>query len=243
MSEFNTDAFFDIIKSETPALYQAEVGPKIQTAEERREAWLRERLGKFTASEFHRLMANGKGADALSAGAKTYATEKAIELLTEPTFDNYVSAAMQWGLDHEAEAVSAWESRTGLPVEDHSHNQIFLPLGDSAGGTPDGLIRSESAGIEIKCPNSKTHLEYRAIHDAESLKSIAPDYCWQIQGLMLITGYERWFFVSYDPRFKNWKHRLHIASIAVNPTDIDRLVERLDKAIQYRDEIVSGLSH
>ena len=225
-----------------PALIAAQTGPKIQTPGERREAWLRQRLGKFTASEFHRLMANGKNGE-LSVGLKTYATEKAVELLTDPVFDHYTSPAMQWGLDHEAEAIAAFMTHTGFAVESHSHNQQFLTLGDAIGGTPDGYIKGpDPSGIEVKCPASKTHLEYFRIVGASTLYEIAPQYYWQCQGLMLITGYKFWNFVSYDPRFKDPRLRLHCAIIQSQQTDLELLASRLGKAIDYRNVILSALA-
>jgi hypothetical protein len=242
MNEFNTDAFFDTIKSETHALYLAEAGPKIKTESEIHTEWLMKRRGKFTASEAHRLMANGKVAGELSAGAKTYCMEKAVELLTE--FDaedtGYISREMQWGIDHEHDAVEAFMKATGLNVRNHGREQVFIELGKDAGGTPDGVY--DGGGVEIKCPNSKTHLEYFGVSDGEDLKNINPAYYWQCQMLMLCTGHGNWYFISYDPRFKNQNHRFHIALIEVNQDDTNRLVAKLDMAIKYRDTIIKQLS-
>jgi hypothetical protein len=226
-----------------PPLASLPVGPKLKTPDERRAEWLAQRWGRFTASQFHRLMSNGKLADKLSAGAKAYCLEKAVEIMTEVSVDGYVSPAMQWGLDHEAEAAEAFMARSGLLVDKHNHDQTFLTLGDSIGGTPDGLIKGCAAGVEIKCPSSKVHLDYLGITGAASLFEIAPDYYWQCQGLMLITGYLEWHFVSYDPRFKDEKLRLHTALIKAVVTDIQRLVKRLPLAIQYRDSICASLTH
>ena len=220
-----------------PPLSSASAGAAIKSPEDIRREWLMLRLGKFTASEFHRLMGY-QGKDELPKGGQTYALEKAIEILTEFQPDNYVSQAMQWGIDREPEAVAAFTEQTDLVVAAHGAGQIFLQLGPDIGGTPDGLIPSERSGIEVKCPGSKAHLDHLLISDAASLKAIAPEYHWQIQGLMMINNSSKWYFVSYDPRFKDEKLRLHIVKIARSDADIRDLRIRLDMAIQSRNEIL-----
>ena len=234
------DQFNDTL-AETGPINLTELAPAetIKSAEQIRFEWQQQRWGKFTASEFHKLMTYEERDD-LPKGAATYAKQKAVELLTECKPDTYVSPAMQWGIDHEHDAIDAFMATTGLEVNDSKDNQVFLTLGDSVGGTPDGLIKSMGAGIEIKCPNSATHLDYMdTVTDAMSLKATAPEYDWQCQGLMMITGFESWFFVSYDPRYLNESLRLHIATIERDEADIAKLRQRLDMAIEYRDRIVA----
>lgn len=223
-----------------PSIDLAKAGAVIKSPEEIRREWLKFRLGKFTASEFHRLM-TCQGKNELPKGGKTYAAEKAIELLTDFEPDSYVSPAMQFGIDQEPEAVKAFMDKTGLEVVAHGDGQVFLQLGPDIGGTPDGLIPSRQSGIEIKCPNSKNHIEYMDILGAQTLKEIAPEYYWQCQGLMLINDSDYWYFVSYDPRFKNEKLRIHIVKIYRDGIDIANLRTRLDMAIQYRNEILEKL--
>jgi hypothetical protein len=231
------------IESETPALYTATVGEKIQTSEEIRNSWLRARWAHFTASNAHKLMTNGKVVGELSAGAKTYIKDVAIQRLCLPqTDEGYTSPAMSRGLEQEVPALDAFMERTGLVCTDYGLNQKFLELGPDFGGSPDCLIPSENSGVEVKAPNSATHVDYMGIYDAESLKSIAPDYYWQVQSLCLITGAPHWHFVSWDDRFKNPAHRLHIALIEANSEDIAKLISRLEMAIKYRDEIVRRMS-
>jgi len=210
----------------------------LKTAEEIKQEWLSQRRGKFTASEFHRLMTCLTKSN-LPVGAMTYATEKAVELLTADPLPNtnFVSRDMQWGLDHELDAIAAFEQKTGLAVSHTGVNQSLIMKGDSIGGTPDGLINQNSA-VEIKCPNSTTHLKYFGIRSAETLKTIAPNYYWQIQGLLHITGRDHWYFISYDPRYTDVNLRLYWVKILPNEQDIDLLSQRLQMGIEYRDEIL-----
>jgi len=225
-----------------PSLAIAKPAEAIKSPEEIRAEWLKLRLGKFTCSEFHRLMAY-QGKSELPKGGETYAMKKAIELLTESQPDGYISPAMAWGIEHEAEAIQAFMNATGLEVSNHGHKQVFLQMGNDIGGTADGLIPKIGSGVEVKCPDSDTHMEYMEIKDAESLKAINPKYYWQCQGLMKINICHRfWYFVSYDPRFKNSKLRLHIAKIKRNDADIEDLMDRLALAIKYRDEFIAEIN-
>jgi len=239
----NTDScFIDFEKLTTdavmPSLHAMESGSPILSAEERRAEWLKQRWGKFTASEFHRLMGYEDKPE-LSNGGKTYARQKAVERMTECKPEVYISPAMQWGIDHEHAAIDAFMRATGLEVTDCKDGQNFIELSGDVGGTPDGIIEAMNAGIEVKCPTSLVHLDYmETIRDAMSLKQSAPEYYWQIQGLMMITGLESWFFVSYDPRYIDENLRLHIASIEQVPEDIAKLENRLDLAIDYCHQVM-----
>jgi len=146
----------------------------LKTAEEIRRDWLLERIGKFTASEFHKLMTYPDKIE-LQKGAITYCTEKAVESLTEFLEENFVNSVMQWGLDHELDAVTEFEKKTGLKVHNTGINQEFLKLGNDIGGTPDGLI-GKNSGIEIKCPKSTTHFQYLNIQNQEDLKTVCPNF-------------------------------------------------------------------
>jgi hypothetical protein len=224
-----------------PALSSASPAAEVKSPEQLRREWLMLRRGKFTASQFHRLMASPEKL-LLSKGAETYALECAIELATEWTPDDYVSPAMQWGLDHEDEAVAAFAAKTGLEVVAHGDAQSFLAFGRDVGGTPDGLIPSERSGLEVKCPGSKAHIEYLGITDAQMLKAISPEYYWQCQGLMLINNSTSWYFASYDPRFNNPSARLHIAKITRSMDDWDALLSRIRLAVSFRDGILERLA-
>lgn len=210
----------------------------IKTREERHLAWLQSRRGKFTASEFHRVMAY-PDKNQLPKGGMTYALEKAVEAVADiDETDKFVSIDMQWGIDHELEAIELFTQRTGLSVDSTGERQQLLTKGDDMGCTPDGLIGNDS-GIEIKCPKSKTHFEYSLLNSTEDLKECMPNYYWQIQGSLYITGRKNWHFVSYDPRFNAFQHKLKLLYIKRNEADIALLADRLALAIAYRNHLLA----
>lgn len=229
--------------------------------------WLAQRRGIFTASEFHRLCTfrEGKLIKGVKAkkgkngepdieevpdsydteffpdGAKTYAIEKAVEMLTmQDMTPTYKNKAMEWGNDYEAEAVDMIYQKYGLVVEKYGDEQEFIKLGKDVGCTPDGLI-DDDAGIETKCPESTTHIKYLQIQSIEEFKELKSEYYWQIQGCMYVTGRKKWLFVSYDPRFLDERLRLKTMIIYRDESDIAFLEKRLKQAVAYRNEVYNSL--
>jgi len=151
--------------------------------------WHAARAGVCTASRFADVMAKVKSGEA--AGRRNYRVDLVVETLTGRPLDGFTNAAMRQGIEREPMARLAYETETGLSVE-----QVGFLMHDSlrAGASPDGLIGA-AGGLEIKCPERSAHLTY--------LKQTAepPEYTWQIQGGMWITGREWWDFVSWNPDF------------------------------------------
>jgi len=176
--------------------------------------------------------------DELPKGALAYVMKKVAESLTEFSVTPFITDAMQWGLYHEPLAIDAFKAKTGLAVTNCKDGQCFIDQGHF-GGTPDGLIPSEFSGLEIKCPNSDTHLAYLQIKTANDLKQAAPEYYWQCQSLMLLTASLHWYFVSYDPRFKSKRLHLHIAKIAADPGDLSKLRSRISQANDLKRQFLS----
>jgi hypothetical protein len=84
----------------------------IVEAEQRSEAWFRARAGRLTGSRAGDMLATIKSGEA--AARRDLRTQLVVERLTgQPQEDAYVNAAMQWGIDHEAEAFAAYEAESG----------------------------------------------------------------------------------------------------------------------------------
>lgn len=233
---------FDAVLGEQAAtinLGNAKPGEPIKTQQDREAEWLQQRWGVFTASEIYKLMTY-PDKDDLPKGAISYVLKKAAESLTEFSVQPFISDAMQWGLIHEPEAIDAFQACTGLEVIHCKEGQQFIDRGH-VGGTPDGIIPIEFSGLEIKCPNSDTHIGYLQIKTGQHLKTEAPAYYWQVQCLMMLTQSQHWYFVSYDPRFKQERLRLHIAKIYANPADRAKLQHRLALADRLKTNIITQL--
>ena len=153
--------------------------------EQRTEDWFKARLGHVTAS---------RASDAIAkqgtATRRNYAIQLVTERLTGLQGDSFTNAAMQWGTEQEPIARVAYEQATGSIVEQtgfHKHKSI-----EWLGASPDGFVGSGL--IEIKCPNSNTHVDYLLA------KEVPTKYKSQMLTQMLVTGRTWCDFVSFDPR-------------------------------------------
>lgn len=214
-----------------PDLYQAVIS---ETELDKEQSWLNERKGKFTASEFVRLMGY-EDKDIFPDGAITYVTDKVLEIVTNNESKIVSNSAIEWGKENEVEAIEKFSEKYGIKVYNFGEKQEFVKLTEDVGCTPDGLIGLDF-GIETKCPDSKTHLYYLDKLTIENFKKECTKYYWQIQGSMYITGRKAWFFVSYDCRFKNESKRLFELKIERNEIDISKLEKRLTEAIKRKNQ-------
>lgn len=153
------------------------------------EAWHRIRIGRVTASRIADVIARTKSG--WSTSRANYAAEIIAERLTGEEAASYVSAPMQWGLDKEPEARSAYEFRKDVGVT--LVGFAFHPTIKDTGASPDGYV-AQDGSIQIKCPLTATHL------DTLQGQPISERYITQIQWEMACSGRKWCDFVSYDPR-------------------------------------------
>lgn len=157
--------------------------------EQRTEEWFDARLGKVTASRVKDVVAKTK--TGYSTSRKNYAAQLVCERMTKQRQESYTNAAMQLGTDQEPNARAAYEMSHDGMVEEVGF--IDHPAIDMAGASPDGLIGSDGM-IEIKCPNTATHIEWLLAGKVPS--EHLPQLAWQ----MACCGRYWVDFVSYDPR-------------------------------------------
>lgn len=143
--------------------------------------WFQLRKNRMTASNADKLLTTRK--------LKTY--------ISKIIADDTGCPPNEWmlrGIELEPIAKARYELETGNIVDDIG----FITYGDYAGCSPDGLIRGQRKGIEIKCPKDET-FEKVLVQNYLDEKYYA-----QIQMNMLITGYDSWDYVVYtdSPEFE-----------------------------------------
>lgn len=180
------------------------------------DEWFSKRLGKVTASRLNDVMATLKsGGEA--ATRKNYRAQLIAERLTGVKADSFTNGTMQWGTDNEPIARAMYEVSRGVDVEQVDfveHPSILM-----SGASPDGLI-GEDGLIEIKCPNTATHIDYL-------LAGIVPtEYRNQMLWQMECTGRKWCDFVSFDPRM---------------PDDLQLFVIRYELDSGKLDELRNGV--
>lgn len=164
-------------------------GQIYRDVEQGTDEWKQIRVGKVTASKIADLMSKGKGGSE-SAGVRNYRSQILCERLTNTVEETYINGAMLRGIELEPMARSCYEFIKGVEVEQVAfvdHPSIIL-----SGASPDGICGNGL--VEIKCPNTATHIEYLLGGKAPS------QYIPQMQWQMACTGSEWCDFVSYDNR-------------------------------------------
>lgn len=152
--------------------------------------WLQERCGCVTASSICYIV-TGEAKGKNSNSRLKYKLQLLSEIITGRSTEHYVSVAMDWGTENEPLARTSYEMASGVDVEQIGY--VRHPSIPRSGCSPDGLVGDDGL-VEIKCPNTTTHLQYL-------LAEVVPgDYKPQMFWQMACTGRQWCDFVSYDPR-------------------------------------------
>ena len=183
---------------------------------QRSPEWFLFRSGKVSASKVADVMATTKSGP--SAARKNYMMELLCQRLTGNVEQGFNSAAMQRGTDLEPIARSAYEVDSGVMVievglVDHPSIEWF-------GASPDGMV-NEDGLVEIKCPNTATHIEF--------LRTGKPDgrYVWQMMAQMACTGRKWCDFVSFDDRLPE-----HLQYRKVRVERCEKTIEKMETEIR-----------
>lgn len=205
--------------------------------EQRTPEWRKARLGIPTASNFKKIVKPDGGP---SVSAQDYMCRLIGERVLGRSLEEDISN-LKWvrhGIDYEDEAVAEFEAISG----EQTAKIGFVTAQDGRWGcSPDRVIPGKNAALEIKCPAPWTHIEYL-------LYGPGKDYKQQVQGQMLVGGYDRVYFFSYFPgmppasivteRDESFLVKLRAALIAfsknldeetekcrkIGPVDVDRVL-------------------
>lgn len=175
--------------------------------EQKSDEWYSARVGKVTASRVADVVAKTKSG--YSASRDNYMAQLVCERLTNKPAESYSNAAMQWGTETEPLARAAYEAKMDVLVDEVGF--IDHPTIVMSGASPDGLV-GEDGLIEIKCPNTSTHI------DTLLSQTVPKKYADQIFWQMACTGRQWCDFVSYDPRL---------------PADLQLFIKRIPRDDQY----------
>lgn len=175
------------------------------------DEWFSARCGKVTASRMDDLMARTK--IGYGASRANYMAQLIAERLTGKPTESYTNGAMQWGIDHEAEARAAYEFFREAQVTEVGF--ILHPTIVESGASPDGLVCDDGL-VEIKCPNTATHI------DTLLSLQIPGKYTKQMLWQMASTRRKWCDFVSYDPRMPE-KLRLFVKRFEFDAEEVRRM--------------------
>ena len=171
------------------------------------EAWHKQRLGKATASRIADIIAKTKSG--YSTSRDNYQAQLICERLTQTPTEGFTNSAMAWGTETEPLARKAYEALTFTDVVEVA--MIDHPTIPMAGASPDGLVSNDGL-VEIKCPNTATHI------DTLLTQKVPSKYITQMQWQMACTNRAWCDFVSFDPRL---------------PAHLQLFVKRIDRDAEF----------
>ena len=184
------------------------------------DEWFAIRIGKVTASRVADVIAKTKSG--YSASRDNYMAQLVCERLTGQKGESFTNAAMQHGTETEPLARLAYEVSQNVLVDQVGF--VPHPTIKMAGASPDGLV-GDNGLIEIKCPNTATHIETLLS------ESVPTKYYTQMQFQMACTEREWCDFVSFDNRL---------------PQELQLFVKRVPRDSMYirlmEDEIVQFIT-
>lgn len=201
----------------------------MEQVEQRSEEWRKQRHGKFSASEIHKLM----GVRGLGETGKSYAIEKAIEELYGEVDENFVSYDMERGIELEPLAFNKFSDLMDLEFIKVENCGFFNLLND-AGASPDGLVGS-NAVLEIKCPKASTFFKLVATNEVDQ------KYFYQMQMQMICTGKTKAYFFNYIiiEGLEYW----HTIEVERDSVVCDKIIERIAEAIQIKKEYINKINN
>jgi len=180
-----------------------------------------QRLGHVTASMMSHVLAVGKGGEALTR--KNYRLQLVAERMSGVGVESFSSSAMEWGTATEPLARMQYEAHAGVLVD--SAPFCIHPSIKWVGASPDGFVHDGL--LEIKCPNTQTHLGYRLENQCP------PRYVAQIQCQLWCTERDWADFVSFDPRLPE---RLQLFVFRVQRDD-NFIAEMQKNTIKFLSEV------
>lgn len=200
---------------------------------QRTEEWFSARMGKVTASRICDIMRMTRSGP--SASRKNYMAELVCERLTGQRAASFESDAMKWGTENEPLARAEYEARNLTTVQEVGF--IDHPTIRGTGASPDGLVRDDGC-IEIKCPNTATHIE------TITTGKIDGDYLYQMGWQMECADREWCDFISYDPRLppklRYWCKRVYRAELGLDAIRLQ--VIGFLKELDAMEEALRGLA-
>jgi len=191
--------------------------------------WHEARRGKITGSRFKDVMSTRGNTRA------NYMRELLLERKTGIVAQGFSNADMEWGIQYESQARTYYEKLSNVTVEQVGFiNHPLEQYRSYVGVSPDGLVDSRdnrdfvNGSIEIKCPNTNTHMEY-------IVKGFPAKYRPQVQGILWVTGRDWCDFISFDPRVE--KQPFWCIRVERDEAYIRKLATAVDEFIQEMVEM------
>ena len=189
---------------------------------QRTDNWYAKRTGRFTASQIFNLLMKPS-----TAGYQNYIAQIVAERLTGlSAASDYVSEAMQNGIELEPRARTLYEIQTGDTVDEIDF--IVHPDIPNFGASPDGIVGDGL--IEIKCRNLSKHIKVILGDKVDRAAMI------QMQSQMMCAGLSWCDYVHFNPQMPA-ELQLHIQRVEADP----ELQPEIEEAVRKADDEVEAM--
>ena len=206
---------------------------KIENCIQGTDEWMSIRKKYISASNFSKLITKSKKPSTQWKRAVDKVIASRLEIDDE--IEDFQSQAMIRGCSLEHEAFKFLNISLGLEFEkvgflialDENGNELFY------GGSPDAINLEMQIGAEIKSPLAATHIGY--LLDG----GMPEEYYHQVQGLMYVTGFKEWIFMSYHPQLPPLILKIQRDDSYINALDkiMEKCVERFN---EYTNKYLIG---
>ena len=194
---------------------------------QRTDEWYAKRTGRFTASQISNLLMKPT-----TAGYQNYIAQIVAERLTGLSAgSDYVSEAMQNGIDLEPRARTLYEIQTGNTVDEIDF--VVHPDIPNFGASPDGIVGDGL--IEIKCRNLSNHIKVILGDKVDRTAMI------QMQSQMMCAGLEWCDYVHFNPQMPA-DLQLHIQRVDADPELQEVIREAIINADKEVEQIIQKLT-
>lgn len=196
---------------------------RVVEAEQRSPEWFAARLGRLTGSVAGDMVATIKSGEA--AGRRNLRLKLVLERLTQRSQDSeFISPAMQAGIDREPLAFAAYEAMTGDVV---TRVGFLAHTAHMAGCSPDGYLGDFGKVLSIKCRQPAAHYDFlrTATIQAAALA--------QIRHELWMTGADAADYFSWNPDFPD---ALQARIVTVRRADAS-IPEYEDRALAFLAEV------
>lgn len=193
--------------------------------------WFALRCGKVTASRIADMVSRTKSG--WGASRANYRAQLVAERLTGIVAESFSNSAMDWGTKTEPEARAAYEFFRNVDVQ--RVDFVVHPRIAMSGASPDGRV-GDLGMVEIKCPNTATHIETLLG------RSIPSKYEFQMLWQMACDSRQWCDFVSYDPRMPD-DMRLYVHRLERDDVKISDLEKEVRAFLVEIDDTVASLTN
>ena len=195
---------------------------------QRTDEWYAKRTGRFTASQIFNLLMKPT-----TAGHQNYIAQIVAERLTGLSAGSeYVSDAMQNGIELEPRARTLYEIQTGNTVDEIDF--MAHPDIPNFGGSPDGIVGDGL--IEIKCRNLSKHIKVILGDKVDRTAMI------QMQSQMMCADLEWCDYVHFNPQVPA-ELQLHVQRVYADADLQSEIEEAVRKADDEVEAMIEKLTH